>query len=80
MILEKLFEFCCAIVKGFFSAVSIFNIPTSAIAVLSKITQYGSWVVGADLLIIIMSCVMFWWGLKISVGLALFIYHQIPLN
>lgn len=80
MIIELLVTFGCTFLKGLLDVVSFLSLPVDLINVLSTITGYGSWVVGGDLLLIVLGCVVFWWGVKISIGLGVYIWRLLPFT
>lgn len=64
MIVESLVELffyviCC------FCRFEIINLPMDTIEVLTTITCYGVWVVGADILAIFTASVLFWWSINL---------------
>lgn len=81
MIIESLLSFCVFFLKGLLSLVtSPIKLPIEMFSVLGNITSFGSWIIGSDLLLMFVSCVVFWTGLKITVGLAIFIWELLPLT
>ena len=80
MIIELLVDFGCNIISSLFDGLAFFSLPINLISVLYQILCYGSWVVGADLLLVFASCVVLWWGLKATVGLGIFIWKLLPLT
>lgn len=62
---------------GMFEAV---NIPVHYIATLGKFASYGSYVVGADLLLIFCGVVLSWSAFKMIMGITLFLWRLLPLT
>ena len=63
-----------------FSAFEMIALPVDLISTLYNILCYGSWVVGSDVLLLFVGSVTFWWSVKFSVGLAIWIYEHLPLT
>lgn len=55
-------------------------IPSDLMMVLGNIMSFGSYIIGADLLLIFASCVTFWTTVKISLGLFLFVWDLLPFT
>lgn len=76
-------EFLLNIVIGFLTtginAVgSVITLPLNLITVLNTIWGYGCFILGSDLFILCMSCFFFWFMLRFTIGLVVFIWHLIP--
>lgn len=56
------------------------SIPLNLLTAISQFTGYGVWLVGFDLITIFVQCVTFWLSVKLTVGLALFIWRLLPLT
>lgn len=80
MILEILVNMFCALLDGLLNTASFVQIPVQGISVLATFTAYGSHIVGADLLMVFASMVTMWMGLKLTVGIGLFIWRLLPLT
>lgn len=80
MIVETLIGLFCGLLDGMLNAVSLVSIPIEGISVLATVTGYGSYVVGADLLLTFAGCVSAWMLLKLTVGIGLFIWRLLPLT
>lgn len=78
MIIESITGFCCALIKSFFSALSFVSLPLDLINTLTTILQFGTWVVGADILLLFAGSVGLWWSAKLTIGVALWLYEHIP--
>lgn len=80
MILEALINVFCAMLDGLLSGLSLVQIPVQGIQVLATVTGYGSYVVGADLLLCFASVVSAWMLFKLVVGIGLFVWRLLPLT
>lgn len=63
-----------------FSGLSVVTLPIDAVGVLGSILMYGNWVVGIDLLAVFAGSVIFWWGVHMSIGLAVWLWEKLPLT
>lgn len=63
-----------------FAGFEIINLPMDTIEVLTTITCYGVWVVGADILAIFTASVLFWWSIKFTVGLLVWLWELLPMT
>lgn len=80
MILETLINIFCVMLDGLLSGFKYIQIPKQGIEALATVTAYGSYVVGADLLLCFASVVATWMLMKITVGVGLFIWRLLPLT
>ena len=80
MIFEFLLKMMCGSVTALVSSVQIVTLPTDLIATLAKIVSYGNAIVGADVMIVFASSVMFWATLRASVGLFVFLWKLLPFT
>lgn len=80
MILEFLINIVVTLLSGFISGVSLASIPVDMIKALQTVCAYGSWIVGADLLLVFASCVFVWTGVRIASGIVVFIWKMLPLT
>jgi hypothetical protein len=80
MIMEFLINIVKNLVLVLLSGFEVITLPTQMISTLATITGYGAYVVGADLLLIIASVIMFWAGVKASMGIILFIWRLLPFT
>lgn len=80
MVGELLIDLFFSIFRGLFSAFEFVALPTQAIGALSTITVYGVWIVGADILALFVGSVVFWWGVHMSIGLAVWLWDRLPLT
>lgn len=56
------------------------TLPFSLVSTLATITKYGSWIVGDDLLLLLVSSVVFWSGVKLIGGLTVYIWKLLPFT
>lgn len=80
MIVETLLGFAATLIQGLFSGLQILTLPLDFMTVLLDILCYGVWVIGADLVGIVFANIVFWLGLKFSIGLVIFIWRLLPLT
>lgn len=80
MILETLINIFCVMLDGLLAGFEYIQIPKQGIEALATVTAYGSYVVGADLLLCFASVVATWMLMKITVGVGLFIWRLLPLT
>lgn len=80
MIGEVLIDLFFSLFRTLFSTLEFINLPTQAINALSTITVYGTWIVGADILALFVGSVVFWWGVHMSIGLAVWLWKMLPLT
>jgi len=78
LIIESITGFACRLLYSLFSAFEVLSLPTDLIAVLTTILQYGTWVVGSDILLLFTGSVALWWGVKASLGIAIWVYEHLP--
>ena len=80
MIVETLLSFSCALIQGLFSGLQFISLPTDLLTVLLDILCYGVWVIGADLMAIVISTITGWLAFKFGIGLVLFVWRLLPLT
>ncbi len=80
MILETIINIFCVMLDGLLSGFELVQIPKQGIEALATVTAYGSYVVGADLLLCFASVVATWMLMKITVGVGLFLWRLLPLT
>lgn len=72
------------IVKGLLlGAIELFGVitlPTQMISALATITGYGAFIIGSDLLLIFATVVTFWFTVKCTIGLIVFVWKLLPLT
>lgn len=78
MIFEALCEFGANLLIALFGTIELFHLPTDMIYTLANILKYGTWVVGSDVLLLVSGSIVMWWGVKASVGIAVWVYDKIP--
>lgn len=80
MIIESLINVAVTLFSGIISGLNFFSIPTDLIDVLATVCVYGNWIVGADVLLLFSGCIAIWFLIKMSFGLILFIWEELPLT
>lgn len=80
MIIESLINVAVTLFSGIISGLNFFSIPMDLIDVLATVCVYGNWIVGADLLLLFSGCIASWFLIKMSLGLILFIWEELPLT
>lgn len=80
MIGEALIDLFFGIFRLLFGAFELFSLPTQLISTLGTILVYGNWVVGVDVLGLFVGSVVFWWGVHLSIGLAVWLWKMLPLT
>lgn len=78
MIIEVIFGFFMEVLKKALDLIAFIELPIDMITILVPVLAYGNAIVGLDLIGVILGSLVFWIAVKSSVGLALFIYHNIP--
>lgn len=78
MIIELIFSFFIEFIKKSWDVIAFVQLPIDMITVLTPILAYGNAIVGFDVIVIVLGSLAFWIAVKFSVGLAFFIYHNIP--
>lgn len=80
MVGEVLIDLFLDMFSVLFGALQVLTIPVDLIGVLSTILCYGVWIVGGDVLAIFVGSVVFWWGVHLSIGLAVWVWERLPLT
>lgn len=80
MIVETLLSFASVLIQGLFSGLQFVSLPLDFMTVLLDIFCYGVWVIGADLMAIVLSSIVGWMTIKFGIGLVLFIWRLLPLT
>lgn len=80
MIVETLLGFATTFIQGLFSGLQIISLPTDFMTVLLDIFCYGTWVIGADLMAIVLATITGFLGARFMIGLVLFIWRLLPLT
>lgn len=79
-----IFEFILGVVKtvivGAISRLDFISLPFEIISFLGTVTNYGSFCVGPDVLLIFSASIMFWLGLKMTLGIILFLWRLLPFT
>lgn len=80
MLGEGLIDLFFGIFRLLFGAIEFVNLPTQTINALTTIMAYGNWVVGIDIIALFVGTVVFWWGVHLSIGLAVWLWKMLPLT
>lgn len=80
MIIESLINFAVTLFSGIISGLNFFSIPSDLVNTLATICVYGNWIVGADILLLFAGCIATWFSLKMSLGIVLFFWEELPLT
>lgn len=80
MIVETVFSWACSFLQLLFSGFQVLQLPANLIDVLVDILCYGVWVIGVDLISIILTNVIFWLSLKFSVGVTVWLWRLLPFT
>lgn len=80
MIVESLVDLFISIMRAALGGLEFVNLPLQLINTLSTILVYGNWVVGVDIMALFASSVIFWWVFKMSIGLIVWVWNQLPLT
>ncbi len=80
IIIETLVSFAVNIFSGIISGLNFFSIPSDLVNTLATICVYGNWIVGADVLLLFAGCIASWFSLKMSLGIVLFFWEELPLT
>lgn len=80
MIIEFLVNCCVNCISALIGGVSMVSVPIQAVSVLRDFVSFGSYVVGADILLMFASVVVTWTTIKLTIGIGLFIWRLLPLT
>lgn len=83
MIFEFFINIFVTFLEGIITSISslpFLSIPVDSAYAIAKISVYGSWIVGADLMVVFGACVFFWTSVKLTAGLVLFVWRLLPLT
>lgn len=80
MIVENLIDLFFNVLSGLFSGFQFIGLPLDLISTLETILSYGVWIVGADIMALFVASVVFWWGVQMSIGLAVWVWEHLPLT
>lgn len=80
MIVETLTGFGFWLIGLIFEGFQAITLPLNLITVLLDFMKFGAWVIGADLVAIVIGSIGFWLTFKFTAGLVLFLYRLIPLT
>jgi len=82
VIIEFLINVFVGIIMGFFDMIEISGIPflSDTAALLSEFCVYGSYVVGADMMLLFAAMIVTWTTAKLTVALGVRIWELLPLT
>lgn len=80
MIGEVLIDMFFGIFGTLFGALEFVQLPTQLIGTLTTILAYGNWIVGIDIMALFVGSVVLWWGVHLSIGLAVWLWKMLPLT
>lgn len=80
MIFEVLLGICKTILVSLISGLGFISLPFDVASFLGTVTNYGAFCVGGDIMLSFCTSVMFWLGVKISLGIFLFIWRLLPFT
>lgn len=80
MVGEVLIDLCFGIFRLLFGALEFINLPTQLVNALGTIITYGVWIVGVDIMALFVGSVVLWWGVHLSIGLAIWLWKMLPLT
>lgn len=80
MIVESLVNLFLGILRGALSGFEMVGLPLQYINTLNTILVYGNWVVGVDIMALFVGTVVFWWAIKLAVGLIIWLWELLPLT
>lgn len=58
----------------------VFAYNSAPLSVIGEFCSVGSWLIGSDLLFIVGGSIVFWFGVKTTVGIVLFIWRLLPFT
>lgn len=80
MIVESLIDMFLRVMANLFAQFEFIKLPIDLIATLESVLSYGCWIVGTDVLLVFVASVVFWWGIQLSIGLAVWVWERLPLT
>ena len=80
MLIESLLQLVSSLLFSMVSGLEAIKLPVELLGVLVNVLEVGLWVVGADVMAYVFASVFFWWTLKATVGLAIFVWKLLPLT
>lgn len=80
MVIELLCQLAANVFKGIFNLLEVFTLPLDLIMVLTNLLKFGTWIVGADILLLFTGSVVMWWGIRATFGLVVWIWRMLPLT
>lgn len=80
MIGEVLIDLFFGIFGTMFATFEFVQLPTQLIGTLTTILAYGNWIVGIDIMALFVGSVVLWWGVHLSIGIAVWLWKMLPLT
>lgn len=80
MMIEAIIDVFFGFLTGLLSVLQIVELPFDAVGVLRTFTLYGSYIVGADIMLLFSSLVFMWTAAKLSVGIGIRLWELLPFT
>lgn len=80
MIIEGVLGLFFKVLGIAFQGLEVIALPHQVINTLATITAYGTWIVGIDILGIVLAVIVSWWMIKFTVGLVVWLWELLPLT
>ena len=83
MIVEGIIGWAFSIIDMLFTSLSglqFYTLPANLMAVLVDFMKYSAWVIGSDLVGLVLTTIVWWLGTKLILGIILFAYRLLPLT
>lgn len=80
MIFEVLINILVELIVVAIGSFNLVTLPVNVIETLGAVMVYGNAIVGADLMLVFASNVLAWMGLKLAVGILLFLWRLLPFT
>ena len=80
MIFEYLLSLCKSFIITLISGIDVIKLPYEFVSFLGTVTNCGAFICGSDILLYFCTSVMFWFGVKITAGIVLFVWRLLPFT
>lgn len=80
MIFTGLSNYAMWLIGLIFNGFEFLSLPLGLISTLIEFMNFGSFIIGGDLMSLVFGSVFFWLSFKFTAGLVLFVYRLIPLT
>lgn len=80
MLVSSAVDLFFGLFSGLFDGLAFLGLPYDLINVLGSVLCYGTWIIGADLMALIVGAIVFWWGVKFAIGLVVWLWELLPLT